>query len=340
MLRTLPAVLLVALMTCFAAPVAWAQAGEPDEANKTTARELAKQGFAALDGQEYEKAADLFRKAEALFHAPTLLVGLCKAEAELQRYVEAFEACNQAARELLDERASPAFVAAVAEARELLGTIEPRIAWVVIEVSGHDEPTVSVDGTAIPTASLGLPRALNPGEHLAEARAQGYLDTEQAFTAEAGNKDEPARVVLELEPDPAAHAPTELDPAPSASPASPAEPDSSDDPGASQRIWGWLSLGVGGAALIGGGVTGYLAMDAHGELTDRCTKSGQCPPDEQETIDHFHMMGTISTIGFIAGGVLAATGTVLVLTAPSADDDAAEVSAELGPGTMRATVRF
>ena len=100
-------------------------------------------------------------------------------------------------------------------------------------------------------------------------------------------------------------------------------------------------MGVGGAALVVGAITGGLAMGDHSDLEDNCP-GGQCPPEQQDTLDSFHTMGTVSTVGFIAGGVLAATGVVLLLTAPSAAEEPAAtvVEARFGPGSLSATVRF
>jgi hypothetical protein len=105
-------------------------------------------------------------------------------------------------------------------------------------------------------------------------------------------------------------------------------------------IIGWTAIGVGGASLILGAVMGGLAMGKHGELSDNCP-GGACASDQQDTLDSFRTFGLVSTIGFIAGGVLAAGGVVILLVAPSGDSaSAGDVALGFGVGHAQATLRF
>ena len=83
----------LALVT--AAPMARAQS----DADRATARELGQQGFQALDAKDYKTAEDRLRRADQLVHAPTLLLGLARAEAGLHRYVHAQETYQRIIRE-------------------------------------------------------------------------------------------------------------------------------------------------------------------------------------------------------------------------------------------------
>ena len=82
-------------------------------------------------------------------------------------------------------------------------------------------------------------------------------------------------------------------------------------------------------------------MGKHSTLNDNCV-DGNCPSSQQDTLDSYHTLGMVSTIGFIAGGVLAATGIVLVLVTPSGEAEASTpaVTARAGLGSIQATVRF
>ena len=60
----------------------------------------------------------------------------------------------------------------------------------------------------------------------------------------------------------------------------------------------------------------------------------------QMWVDSYNTMGTISTIGFVAGGVLAATGVVLVVTAPKSKATVARVSPVVSPGFLGAEGSF
>ncbi len=80
-----------------------------------------------------------------------------------------------------------------------------------------------------------------------------------------------------------------------------------------------MGLGLGGAGLAVGAITGGLALSKHSSLVSQCS-GGHCYDTQKAAlsgdVDSYHTLGTVSTAGFIAGGVLAAGGLVLVLTSP------------------------
>jgi hypothetical protein len=93
-----------------------------------------------------------------------------------------------------------------------------------------------------------------------------------------------------------------------------------------------VALGVGGVGLALGGITGALALGKKGEIEDsEYCRVDQCLPSEQDLVDSYLSFRTISSVGFIAGGALAATGLVLVLTAPKRGPSTALA---IGPGSL------
>jgi hypothetical protein len=74
-------------------------------------------------------------------------------------------------------------------------------------------------------------------------------------------------------------------------------------------------------------------MKKHGDLDAACP-TGTCASTQRADVDSYETFGLVSTIGFISGGELAATGVVLVLTAPSSRGrgDAATWAPFVGPG--------
>ncbi len=295
---------------------------EPSEADVATARQLAKEGFAALDAKDFAEAEKLFDRARKLYDAPTLLLGLARARVGLGHFVEARENYQQLIRRKPDA-SNTAFQEAVESARTEVEGLEDQIAWVTIMVEGPDgESTeVTIDGTAIPAASLGVKRALNPGEHEVVASAAGYATRTESFSVD---KAETLELNLELQ----------------TAPGEETQPATTAESSSLQQWLGIAAVGVGGAFLIAGVVTGAIASGEHGDLEDNCP-DGQCPPAYHDTLDSFNTTSTVSTVGFIAGGVLAAAGTVLILTAPTEDspDDTA-ISVGVGLGYLQTTVRF
>ena len=304
------------------------RAAESEE-DVATARKLAEEGQTALNTKDYPTAADRFRRAEELHHAPTLLVGLARAYVGLGKFVRARESYNKVLHQPLPKDPPPAFTQALKDAKAEIGPVESKIAWVTIVVSGTDKPAVKLDGDEVPVAALGAKRAVDPGDHVVTATAEGFSTDEKRFASESGASADVALALTAL---------------PSSKPIPGPAPASGDSgAGDTQRLAGFIGIGVGAAGLVVGAITGGLAMGKHSSLSDACP-NGQCPASEQSDLDSYHTLGLVSTIGFIAGGVLAAAGLVVVLTAPSDPSEpaapAASVSASFGPNGIAATVRF
>jgi hypothetical protein len=131
-------------------------------------------------------------------------------------------------------------------------------------------------------------------------------------------------------------------PAPQSEAPAPGADQSSD--GSSTKTLAWVALGAGGVGLAIGGVTGAIALGKRGSIDDSKNCEGdRCAPSEQGLVDSYNSMRTISTIGFIAGGVLAATGVVLLVTAPSSTSsvgDAPSAALWVSPNAAGVSGRF
>jgi len=302
------------------------------EKKKAVARQLFLEGDAAREKGDYVQAEDKCGRGVKLYPAVTLLVCLARAQVQLGKFVEAQENYYRAIGEKLGEDPHKALVTAQEAARREVVGLEDKIAWVVIKVTGSKDFEVTVDGTALDAAMVGVKYPVNPGTHRVLAKAKCYRDATDQFTVQAKQQSD---VSLTL---------TKVDNYEKC-----IKPNGNGNGGnggkeglGTQQILGIVSLGIGGAALLVGGITGILAIDKHGELEDRCPNS-KCPPDQEDGLSKYRTMGTVSTVGFIATGVFAVTGTILLLTAPSDDehsDDQPKTSFGIGPGYFEATIRF
>jgi hypothetical protein len=302
------------------------------DADRATARALAQQGQDALEKGDFAAAADRFGRADALVHAPTLMLGQAKALLGLGKLVSAHELYARIVREGAPAGSPPAFAKAVGEARKAMEAMEPRIPSVVINVKGSSAPKVTLDGSPVPVAALGVNRPVDPGKHVVRAEAEGFAPTEAPFMVTEGKS---ATVTVELKP--AAAAPKVAPPPP------PKKVDEPPPPPAkvsnTQKILGFAGLGVGAGALVMGGITGAVALKKHGDLAKLCN-DGHCT-GQDAAISSYHTMGTLSTVGFIAGGALAVTGVVLVVTSPKArSGKEASLIPLIGPGFVGAAGRF
>jgi hypothetical protein len=200
--------------------------------------------------------------------------------------------------------------------------LEPNLAKLTISVSqDSDVPGLEVkrDGVDLGHAEFGLPIPVDPGSHKVEAVAP----KKKAFTTQidVAPKQTDAHVTVTLANDEQAiAAQTAATPPPQVTPAPP-PPESASGSGSLQRTLGWVGVGVGAAGLAVGAIFGLTAMSKASQASNDGCKGSTCnglhaAEGVQATKDGL-TDATISTVGFIAGGVLAATGIVLVVTAPS-----------------------
>jgi hypothetical protein len=299
----------------------------PTDSDRTTARELAREGYEALEQKNYAVAEDRFRRADALVHAPTIVVDHARALVGMGRLVEAYERYALVIREGVAANAPAPWKQAVADAEKEIESIKPRLAWLVINVEGPKEPSVTVDGKEVPVASLGARRATDPGKRKVRVTADSFVSGGRTIVLKEGEQQsitislEKAEVVaLEETPVPVEE-----------------KPQSQKTEAASPLPW--IAFGVGGAGLAVGAVTGVMALNIRSDLAEACPTNPCKPssPEEEQRLkddrSQYHTLGTISGIGFGVGLAGAATGVVLLLTAPASESpSAASVTPVIGPG--------
>jgi hypothetical protein len=327
----------VCLMALASAPRAsFAQSAE----DKSQARDLGARAFEALDHKEWSVAEDLFRRADSLFHAPTLTLGLARAQAQQSKFVEAWESYHRIILEGAPPGSSPAFVKAVEDAGREIASVEPRRGRLTIVVSGPDKPAVTLDDVPLSVAALGAPRFVNPGSHRIQATAAGYAPlSTTANVAEGQTATVPLTMTVGTTAGP--------DVAPAA-PAAPTAGATIDTPppglGKPNRTPAFVAFGVGAAGLVAGGLTGFLALRKHSTLHDSPCSAGPCSSDDASTfnsdLSSYHAMSTISTVGFLVAGVGAAAGVVLWVTAPRKQETAVTVAPYVGLGSLGAAGSF
>src|SRR6478609_2257212 len=157
-------------------------AAEPSAADRATARSLATEGYWALHDKRYAEAADRFGRADALVHAPTLTLDWARRLVGLGQFVEATERYELIIREGVDAKAPQSWQRALSDATNELAALKPRLATVTITVAGAGDAHVTIDGTAMPSASIGVRRPINPGNHVFAVSANGYLSSRKTLT--------------------------------------------------------------------------------------------------------------------------------------------------------------
>lgn len=332
-----PGTLLLALLLCCPAAVCVAPLTALAEAESRNAgseevkertRALADRALELYQRGRYDLAIEAFQQADAEFHAPTLRLMLARCYAKLGMLADAAAAYEQTADEPLAADAPPAFYRAQREARDELAAIEPDVPQLVLtfrDTRDVGRALVRIDGTVLLKGRVTRPISLNPGEHRIEVTAPGAEPVVITRSFQRGRAEG-----IEV------------------APLVPAAPPEAASESAGLLASGIISLVVGVGGLVLGSATGLVALDKRSEVEERCPTK-VCSPEIVALNDSADTYGTLSTIGFVAGGVGVVLGAVLIgvgaTMGPSTDGQAAAAHATtlrvgLGLGTLELRGRF
>ena len=340
------ALVLGVLGLCLIAPAVRAQ--PVDEGARSAVRELGRAGLEAYKAGKYAEALEAFSRAYSVLKLPSIGLYTARCLEKLGRLAEASERYLEVTRLPVGAGEASIQEEAKAKAEQERAALEARVprVTVTLEGPGADQAEVLVDGAPVARALVGVPRAVNPGSHRIEARVGDRVVTETATLGEGESKT----VVLKLPEAPAA-GPAEPVAAPQPPPAEPpaaaprppppelAAParDQGSAPGSVQRTAGWVSIGLGGAGLVLGTVTGIMVLSRKSDLDASGCVDAACYTDQADDVDAMNGLRPISTVGFVIAGVGLAAGVTLLLTAPKQPQS---VSLWLGPSSAALRGRF
>lgn len=172
---------------------------------------------------------------------------------------------------------------------------------------------VTMDGVAIATRLDGGALTLEPGEHAFEFTAVGYPPVSKTLVMREGVKRRQEQILFASVVAPVQTAPAVIEPV--NTPAAPAPDVAPSSDG--RRI---LSYVLGGAGIVGigiGTIFGLKAKSTYDDSADHCPRGpASCDADGVSGGKDASTQATVSTISFIAGGALLASGIVLFVTAP------------------------
>lgn len=300
----------------------WASSAAAEEdATRVAARLLGTEGVNAYLDEEYGLAHERLESAYAVLRVPSLALWSARALEKNGKLVEASERYLEATQLEIGSEGNLAVQkqaqkdAAVERAALLL-----RIPSVTVKLRGRDPAAVelSLGGEPILSDIVGRPRPTNPGQTEIIAKS-GDVARRQLLDLSEGQSEE---VLFEFPPDKGE--PTQVEePFKNDDPSSRDEQaggrvllgeDSTEDP---SRAWqvpvGWAGIGVGAAGIVLGAVTGVLALSASKKFD---CEDNYCPDATDKEISAYNTERAISSIGFVAGGVIAGAGLTLLLSAP------------------------
>lgn len=329
--RTIRVVALALL--CLRATVARAEGA--DDVTRLAARNLGTSGVEAYQAQDYATTSEKLEKAYRALRVPSLGLWSARALGKLGKLIEAGERYRETTRLDVDSGERAVQEQARADAATELEQLSPQIPNVIVKIVGSDpeQTTITIDGVPLSTALLGEKRPANPGKHQIKA-SYGDQSASGELQLVAGQTKTLTLHFGAAATGQATGTTEESTAPPSSAPPStaPAVDNATAKSGSTRRTLGFVTIAVGGAGLVLGGVTGGLALSKKSSIDDnpRCA-GNKCAPSEASLVSSYQTLRTLSTVGFVAGAVVLAGGVVLLVTAPKSGEQTALV---INPGQI------
>jgi hypothetical protein len=176
------------------------------------------------------------------------------------------------------------------------------------------------DGGPPVEMAVGVPLPIDPGKHVISTEAPGGARWDGTFIVKRGERNR--SIELTVLPASASNRAARF--------GAPVSPVTSGlpplDPGPSAwRISAYTLGGVGIAGLLLGAITGAITWGQKSVVSANCTEPPSdampmprlCNDKGAQAADLAHTLGLVSTVSFIAGGLLTATGITLFFTEPA-----------------------
>jgi hypothetical protein len=334
------------LSVAAAATVAALCAATPARADaESNAKDLFARARDLRTNDDCGSAVPLFRKAYAIYPKGLgSLRNVAECEETLGRFASARRAWLDIKRALITMARDPKYDGWDKDATEAAARLQPKIATVFVEVivaspqgetpaSDRSGVDVFVNGENLGAQLVSTPIERDPGRYRIRAQTEHARPVETEVTLVAGDTQ---RVTLRL-----------LKTPPEGPVATPAPETIDTDSG--KRTAGWVLVGVGGAALVGSGITFLLRQGAKSDLESACPgyESAPCPASSRSAVtdatDTGTTMSTLTSVLLPVGLVSAAAGVGLLLWG-NASKQAASATSSLrvvtGLGRVDATWRF
>jgi len=294
------------------------------------AQDLFEQGLKLLEADDWKGACEKFRASMEAEPSGGTALNLARcheregesasAWAEYTRAVTLFRAARDADR--------------AAFAEEQARRLEPTLSKLTIDVAPTPGLVIERDGVVVVEGAYGVPVAVDPGERTITAHAEGYEPWTTTVTV-GTSPDVYAVTVPALE-----QIPDEV--------VAPAD----DGPSQGLVIAGGILSGVGGAAVVVGGILGGMVLSDASTLDANCTSpsaeaSRGCEGEDEGLRQSANDKALVSTVLITGGGIIAAGGIVLLIIGLTSDDDGAgdemvQLLPQIGPdhAGLTFTTRF
>jgi len=281
-------------------------------ATKTEYDRLLKEALSEFGLGNWTEARALFERAHELKPSARTLRAIGLSAFEEKSYAVAVASLTAA---LSDER-SPLSAKQRSEAETAIERALNYIAQYELEITPEDaNATVSIDSRE-PTMLDGR-LLLDPGKYQLEVTAEGYDVARQTLVARPREK---LKLRIQLAAPEAEGAAAQI---------AVVKPDSGsaaqEDDGLSTQQW--IGIGVGAAGVVTLGVSAAFGLTAMSKADDAGCSDGTCPNARSKRLnDEALDAGTVSTVTFVAGAVVAAAGAVLFFVPLSTGEEGERVA--------------
>ena len=302
-LRRALVALLVASTTTSIAPCALAQDASPQSA-VVVAEALFDEAVALMQAQRFAEACPKLAESHRLDPASGTVFNLAICLEKEGKHASAAIAFEESiARSLKDGNKEREGLA-----RERLAQLKPLVSKIVVRVdpkiANLEGLDVRFDGASVRHQAWGIQVPMDLGVHVLTAVATGKKELRREVDiSETGKVYEVAVDALDDAPiDPASLRPGQGGARPV------------DDGGGTRRTVGWGLVGLGGLFVVGGGISGVIAIDRHAESDRLCKDPPGCTSEGVSAETSANRFAWGANIGIGLGLVSAAVGTVLLLT--------------------------
>lgn len=301
-------------LTAFA-PAAMAQ----DTQKEIQAEAFFKSGQDAMAKSDFAGACKSFEASQKAAPSIGAAYNLGQCHEKLGNFASSYlnyKTAGTLARQRNDARAGDADAGAKA--------VEPKLSYLTLTSPTPlpAESQITIDGAAFDASGLGTPYPVDGGKRVIAVNAKGY----KPWSGEIEMGKESDKKSMEI---PALEA---LPPGEDGvvTPPGGATPEESG-PNTGLLVAGIVVGGVGVVGLALGGAFGGIASGKKSDLETQCPNLRCGPGEPQDTLDSANTAATVSTVGFIAGGVLVAGGVVMaVIGATSGGSSKDEEQAPVG----------
>lgn len=289
------------------------------DAALTEAQARFKEGLDLADANNHEASRIKFQQAWAVYKSPAVLYNLARSEQLTGHDIEAFEHFREFLKSPPDPKVTEAHKK---KAQENVDELGKKLGQV--DVQAPPNARVTVDGKVAADAAR-EPVPVMPGRHVIEATLEGRIKSVTVECA-AGNI---AKARIEFETTGAGGGAggggggsiTEPPPA------------GGDEHASSARYVVPAIIGVAGLASLGVGIGFGIASQSAKDEEDALRKPGTCAVTTSpecraldDKISDTTSKGTISTIGYVGGGVLLAAAVVTYIVWPSSKKSASGIT--------------